>query len=266
MVATYPRVVLTVLLAGSVFIVTGCSDDAPDTPLAPSPLAVPPPPPPPPPPTTPAPSSRTITGRVHEAGGGPVAGVTVEAWGPGGPVKSSTSEDGKFRIEKFDGQWLAFKREGYSSTSWHVPAGAEPDESFEIDVPLQPALAALNSVPLVSTITSDDVTYSTTVGDAFADGEYACGPCKLIAIPAGLGSSSGTFRLTWSGDLSLSLWVGPGGGWNPPILITARPAESEIAVTVNEPQITSVLVGVNIQGGRPRPAGRSAFTLTVESR
>ncbi len=146
------RVALSSILAVSVAALPGCNDRAPRPPLIPSPQDVPPP-------SNPAIRARTITGLVHEAYGGRLAEVAIVTYPGPRSIVGLTRPDGSFRLERFAGDRVWFERVGYVTTSWSVPAGALPNESFEIEVPIQAALAVVDGRPFSDVITSEDVDY-----------------------------------------------------------------------------------------------------------
>ena len=215
--------------------------------------------------------SQTITGQVREANGPPLGGVTIRSWALTDNGQSvilaagSSAADGTFSLRRRrPDEALTFELPGYVTTTWRTPAGAGLDASFQIDMKIQRLLVVSADSPLSSVLTSDDVTYTGALGDAFADGEYACGPCKLIQL-AGAGTGATTLRLTWSGDQPLSLWVGD--TWNAPLVYARRPGESEITVTVNPTtRVNTVMVGIDLSSALARLAGDATFTLTLEAR
>jgi hypothetical protein len=249
--------ILAVLLAAS-----GCSQDsAPRPPAGPTPQNDEPGP-------GRLPAVRTIAGRLVDLSGSPVAGAQIFGWTYGDSrlyEEATTATDGRFLIRSnADRFW--FRRSGYETTSWSVPRDAPLDASFENDVRIQPALTAIHGVALSSEITGGDVTYSTDVGDAFAEGDYACSPCKFIRVPQDAENKTVSYHLTWSGNLPLSLWVGVQGTWSPPLLFHRKPGETEIITSVTEPFAVAVMVGVDPRRDPGHVSGSSTFTLTTNGR
>lgn len=264
--------VMATLLAAFV-LSQACSQDSPArSPVNPSSQTLTPPRPPvlptPLPSPAPGPTLRTISGRLLDLSGVPVAGAGIFGWIYGDErlhEEGTTAADGRFLI-KSNADRFWFRRSGYETTTWSVPGGAPPDASFENDVRIQPALIATHGVPFSSDITGNDVTYSTDVGDAFAEGDYACSPCKFIRVPQGAVNKTVSYHLTWSGNLPLSLWVGVQGTWSPPLLFHRKPGQTEIITSVTEPFAVAVMVGVDPRLDPGHRSGSSTFTLTTNGR
>jgi len=72
-----------------------------------------------------------------------------------------------------------------------------------------------------------------------------------------------TLRLTWIGDLPLSLWAGD--GYSVPNLFTSRSGANEItAVFKDNTYVSQVPVGVDLRMASPPASATASFRLTVE--
>jgi hypothetical protein len=206
--------------------------------------------------------TRTIAGEVREADGPPLADVRIgtSVGGTYHPL-AKTASDGSFRLEQFAGESLMFDRPGYASARWTVPAGAGAKDTFGIAIRIQPWLFVSAAAPLSAKLSDDDATF--TSGDSlFEMGDYACHPCKMAIVADG-SRDPVTLRLTWTGDLPLSLWVGD--GYSPPSLFTSRAGASEITAVINDhTYVSQLLVGVDKRRGNAPANATGQFTLTLE--
>jgi hypothetical protein len=214
------------------------------------------------PPGNPLGLARTITGEVREVDGPPLADVRI-GMSMGGSYfpLAKTASDGSFRLEQFAGDSLMFDRPGYASVLWTVPSGAGPKDRLGIAIRIQPWLFVSAAAPLSARLTDDDARF--TSGDSlFEMGDYTCHPCKM-AIVSDSSRDPVTLRLTWTGDLPLSLWVGD--GYSVPSLFTSRSGANEItAVLKDNTYVSQVLVGVDLRRAAPPASATASFTLGVE--
>jgi hypothetical protein len=219
------------------------------------------------PPVTGAPGNaaglaRTIAGEVREVDGPPLADVRIgtSVGGTYHPL-AKTASDGSFRLEQFGGDSIMFDRPGYASVLWTVPAGAGARDTLRIGIRIQPWLFVSAAAPLSARLSDDDATF--TSGDSlFEMGDYSCHPCKM-AIVSDSSRDPVTLRLTWTGDLALSLWVGD--GYSPPSLFTQRSGANEITAVINDrTYVSQVLVGVDQRTGRVPTGASGEFKLSVQ--
>jgi len=206
--------------------------------------------------------SRTIVGEVLEADGPPLADVRIgtSAGGTYRPL-AKTASDGSFRLEQFTGESLMFDRPGYASALWTVPAGAGARDTIGIAIRIQPWLFVSAAAPLSARLSDDDATFAS--GDSlFEMGDYACHPCKMAMVSDG-SRDPVTLRLTWTGDLPLSLWVGD--GYSPPSLFTPRAGANEITAVINDhTYVSQLLVGVDKRTAKVASKATGGFTLAIE--
>ena len=241
-------VLLPILVA--LFASTACQSAWPP---GPGPL---PPDPPLPPPGSPEPSRLIVTGLVREANGPALNGVLVST-GTGG-ARSWTATDGTFLIEPRLGDALIFNLPGYFYMFWHAPADVRAGQRLDIEMKLQRYLQVSASAPITTLLTDDDPTHTEMTSYAFNEGPYACGPCKQIGLASPPGT--GILRVTWTGDVPLTLWAGE--GWSGPTRYAARSGEREIAIAISEvpaQPVNTLLVGLDAGSG---PLG-SPVTFTV---
>ena len=224
--------------------------------VPPEPTPVPGPAPAPP---NPQPQIVTVRGLVRESGAGPLGGATVEWFttrAPGAVPGGFTADDGTFSARPAAGDILSFWSASHFRMLSPVPVDANPDEPLDIVVTLQRILVVSADAPVTALLTDDDATHTEMTSDAFFDGEYACGPCKRIDVL--MPPASGLLRVTWTGEVPLTLWAADTYG--PPTRFT-RTGEREIAVPILT-RLYTLLIGRDAGSG---PLGAPVrFTVAIE--
>lgn len=247
--------VLTTLFAA-------CHADRGRVELPPSPVAPVVPVPPPSPPTG---TARSFAGTVHEVNGGSLAGVQVSALPRFGGPSTTTDDHGRFELETVtDAGGLFFQKPGYRWNDWRLPSPSSPAELLAVSAKLQPIFTLSVDARVESVIASDDLTYSSDIGNSFWDGTYYCSPCKEIRVFPNAGSGQ-TLHLRWAGSVALDLW---GGRYYNGLSATVvgQPGQSEFTLIVPTGMIfDTLLVGLGLRNGAPQALQETiGFQLTLE--
>ena len=203
---------------------------------APPPAAVP----------TPVTLKRTIRGSVREVNGGPLAGVRVTSIRNGTRTDREAMSDvnGRFEFADYADNTLVFAKSGYGVGAWEMPTNAGPEEVLTIAIKLQKEIRISPGMSIAGTITSDDLTYSSEIGNTFWEGQFVCRHCKEVFVSPPT-EQGGSIRLSWTGGGPLTLWAGDYYG-GPILRVTGSPGTSALSVVIpTGGQANAIFLGID---------------------
>jgi hypothetical protein len=226
------------------------------------------------PPAPAAPITYDVAGIVRAVDGPPLAGVSVK---PNAAGVSSTTTDaaGAFALREVLQDTLVFQREDYRFATWHR-SGHPSNILSQINVRLQPLLTLSMERGVSSTLSNDDLTYSSDGSESsvrydndfqgsFWNGTYQCGPCKEIRVRPLINGGT-RLHLRWTGAMPLKIWAGE---YYNGVTARATAASDQSELTLDEPYaLDTVLVGFEFpqSGTAPILSAPVRFELTLEPR
>src|SRR5262249_26112996 len=107
-----------------------------------------------------------------------------------------------------------------------------------------------------------DSSDASVVGVDWAPADFSCGPCRVIHASAASPDGS-MLRLSWSGDLPLTLWAGDSWGATRAGFSVVATGMSPIAVRIPS-HADTVLVGLDAKTVPRHNPQTVPFTLAVE--
>jgi len=115
--------------------------------------------------------------------------------------------EGRFEFTDYADSTLVFAKSGYGGGFWEVPSDARAEDVLTIGIKLQKDIRVSPGMTIAGRITSDDLTYSSDIGNTFWEGQFVCRYCKEVFVSAPIEEAT-TIRLSWTGGSPLTLWAG----------------------------------------------------------